>query len=72
MDLDDKARGTFEIINRTFDRVESDLEDARKLGEMEEKEYAMSCAVALKERVEMLCYEVPGFREELDRLLRGV
>jgi hypothetical protein len=39
---------------------------------MDENEYAMTRAAALKERVETLCYEVPGFREELDRLLRGV
>jgi len=71
MDLDDKARITFKIINRTFDRVESNLESARARGEMDESEYAMTRAAALKERVEMLCYEVPGFREELDRLLRG-
>ena len=72
MDLDDKARSTFKIINWTFDRVESNLESARERGEMDENEYAMTRAAALKERVETLCYEVPGFREELDRLLRGV
>ena len=72
MELDNKAREALEIITRTFDQVESDLEEAHKLGEIDEKEYAMSRAAALKERVEMLCYEVPGFREKLDRLLRGV
>ncbi|HTJ09364.1 MAG TPA: hypothetical protein VL393_06715 [Candidatus Binataceae bacterium] len=72
MKLDNRAREAFEIITRTFDQVESDLEDARKLGEMDEREYSMSRAVALKERIERLCDEVPGFREELDRLLRGV
>jgi hypothetical protein len=72
MDLDDKARGTFKIINRTFDQVESNLKSARERGEMDENEYTMTRAAALKERVETLCYEVPGFREELDRLLRGV
>jgi hypothetical protein len=72
MKLDNRAREAFEIITRTFDQVESDLEDARKLGEMDEREYSMSRAVALKERIERLRDEVPGFREELDRLLRGV
>jgi hypothetical protein len=71
MDLNDKARGTFQMINRTFNQVESNLEDARERGEMDEKEYAMTRAVALNERIETLCGEVPGFREELDRLLRG-
>jgi hypothetical protein len=72
MKLDNRAREAFEIITRAFDQVESDLEDARKLGEMDEREYSMSRAVALKERIERLCDEFPGFREELDRLLRGV
>jgi hypothetical protein len=72
MELDDKARDTFEIITRTFDQVESDLEGAHTRSEMDEQEYAMSRAAALKERVDTLSDEVPGFREELNRLLRNV
>ena len=69
MALDNGALDTFEIITRTFDQVESDLGRARERGEMDEKEYALSLATLIKERMERLCDEVPGFREEFDRML---
>ena len=69
MALDDKALDTFEIIKRTFDQVESDLERARERGEIDEREYTLSLAMLLKEHVQKLCDEVPGFQEKFNRLL---
>ena len=69
MALDNKALDTFEIITQTFDQVESDLERANARGEMDEREYAMSLVGLLYQRIQSLCDEVPGFREELDRFL---
>jgi hypothetical protein len=61
-------RDTFEIITRTFDQVESDLRRARERGEIDEREYTLSLAMLLKERVQRLCDEVPGFQEKFNRL----
>ena len=68
---DDKARQTFEIVTRTFDQLQSDLELARERGERYEREFTMQLATLLNERLITLCEKIRGFLEELENAVQS-